>query len=161
MAQLVSFIKSSIQQHNPDKDVAESVAKLKITNKLEAETVDELAVGGRRPQNRRGTEEVEFVQRRASLRATSASESCGRCCASAFPSEQKQILDQLAEQALNYTANLPNFICTQLTRRHVDPTGTENYSLADTVQEQLTYFDRHESYKVTMVNNTRRNERRP
>ena len=66
--------------------------------------------------------------------------------------EQKQILDQVAEQALNYTDNLPNFICTQLTRRHRDETGTENYTLADTVQEQLTYFDRQETYKVTMVN---------
>ena len=59
----------------------------------------------------------------------------------------------MAERALNYTDNLPNFICTQFTRRHVDPTGTENYSLADTVQEQLTYFNRQESYKVTMVDN--------
>jgi hypothetical protein len=67
--------------------------------------------------------------------------------------EQKQILDQVTEQALNYTDNLPNYICTQVTRRHIDPSGTESYSLADTVQEQLTFFDKKESYKVTMVDN--------
>ena len=153
IAQLVSFIKSSIQQHNPDKDVAESVARLKISNKLEAQTVDELQSAGAGPRT------VAALRKLSSSSAAlpSAPPPPPKAVAAVAPPpssiEQKQILEQLAEHALNYTANLPNFICTQVTRRHIDPTGTENYSLADTVQEQLTYFDRHESYKVAMVDN--------
>jgi hypothetical protein len=154
IAQLVSFIKSSIQQHNPDKDVAESVAKLKITNKLDGETVDELQMAGAGPRTVAALKKLSASSAALPPAPPPPQKTVARVAPPPSAIEQKQILDQLAEQALNYTRNLPNFICTQLTRRHIDPTGTENYSLADTVQEQLTYFDRQESYKVTMVNNS-------
>ena len=153
VAQLESFIKSSIKLHNPDKDVADSLARVRVTSKLDDQTVEELRAAGA------GAKTVLALKK---LVAGSASLSDApppppKPVRIEIPPpisiEQKQILDQVSEQALNYTDNLPNFICTQITNRHVDPTGTENYSLADTVQEQLTYFDRHETYKVTMVNN--------
>jgi phosphotransferase system HPr-like phosphotransfer protein len=75
IAQLVSFIKSSIQQHNPDKDVAESVAKLKITNKLDGETVDELQMAGAGPRT---------VAALKKLSASSAAENGGARSASAL-----------------------------------------------------------------------------
>ena len=155
VAQLVTFIKSSVQQHNPDKDVAAFVARIKVTNKLDDQTVEDLQGAGA------GRLTVAALRK---LSATSAT--LQEAPPPPLPTkpvvvvipppssiEQKAILDQIKEQALNYTDNLPNYICTQVTRRHVDPSGTENYSLADTVQEQLTFFDRKESYKVTMVNN--------
>src|SRR6202035_3348500 len=66
--------------------------------------------------------------------------------------EQKRILAEITENAINYSKNLPNFICTQVTRRNIDPSGLENWRLMDTIQEQLSYFDHKENYKVSMVN---------
>jgi hypothetical protein len=153
VAQLVNFIKSSIQQHNADKDVAEFVAKLKVTSKLEESSVEELRAAGAGPRTIAALKKLSAAT--AALPAAPPPVPKAAPVTAPPPSsvEQKRILEQLSEGALNYTDNLPNFICTQVTRRHVDPTGTENYNLADTVQEQLTYFDRHESYNVTMVDN--------
>ena len=50
VAQLVTFIKSSIQLHNPDKDVADTVARIKVTNKLEDRVVEELQGAGAGPK---------------------------------------------------------------------------------------------------------------
>jgi hypothetical protein len=152
VAQLVSLVKSSIQQHNQDREVADYVGKLRLTNKLEERTVEELQGLGAGPRTV------------AALRKLSA-DTAGLAAAPPPPPkpepvvipppdsiEQKKILDEIVDKALNYTENLPNFICTQVTRRRIDPSGTETWSLYDTVQEQLTFFDRKESYKVTMVN---------
>src|SRR5579863_2525865 len=134
--QMENFVRSSIKLHNPDKDVADSLAKIKIANKLEDQTVEELRAAG-------GPKTIAVLKKlviaTAGLADAPAVAPKVAPVTTPPPSsiEQKQILDQVAEQALNYTNNLPNFICTQLTRRHVDNTGTENYTLADTVQEQL------------------------
>jgi hypothetical protein len=68
--------------------------------------------------------------------------------------EQVEILDLIKANALNYSNNLPNFLCTQVTHRNADPTGTgEHWHQVDTIQEQLSFFDHREKYVVTMVNN--------
>jgi hypothetical protein len=67
--------------------------------------------------------------------------------------EQEQILDQIRENALNYSKGLPNYLCTQVTRRNVDPTGTGNHwRQVDTIQEQLSFVDHREKYVVVSVN---------
>ena len=67
--------------------------------------------------------------------------------------EQLAIVHQLRANALAYTKALPNFICTQVTKRFVDYTGVgDTWKLLDTVEEQLTYFDGHERYKILRVN---------
>jgi hypothetical protein len=54
----------------------------------------------------------------------------------------------------NYTKNLPNFICVQVTRRDIDPTGTGNaWHHVDTITTKLSYNERHEDYQVVLVNN--------
>src|ERR1700749_2777961 len=50
VAQLESFIKSSIKLHNPDKDVADSLARVRVTSKLEDQTVEEWRAGGAGPK---------------------------------------------------------------------------------------------------------------
>lgn len=67
--------------------------------------------------------------------------------------EQLAILHDLRANALAYTRSLPDFICTQVTKRFVDYTGAGGDSKAlDTIEEQLTYFDRREQYKTLRVN---------
>src|ERR1019366_7626673 len=66
--------------------------------------------------------------------------------------EQKTILGEITGKALSYTRSLPNYVCTQVTRRSVDRTGTgSHWRPVDKIQEQLTYFDQQEHYKVVMI----------
>jgi hypothetical protein len=69
------------------------------------------------------------------------------------PAEQRRILAEVTRNALDYTKSLPNFITTQITRRFVAPPGTERWQMEDTIQEQLSYVDGAENYKVVLVNN--------
>lgn len=66
--------------------------------------------------------------------------------------EQKQVIADASEYALNQEQNLPNFICTQTTQRFVDFNGKSGFRSVDLIVEQLTYFEHHEQYKVFMVN---------
>jgi hypothetical protein len=67
--------------------------------------------------------------------------------------EQKKILAEVTKNALDYTKNLPNFICTHVTRRYQGLPGAKGWRIADTVQEQLSFSDGKEDYKVVLVNN--------
>jgi len=78
--------------------------------------------------------------------------------------EQAAIIDDVQNYALNYSRNLPDFICTQVTRRfgaakpgarYGGSVGGEPYWQAiDTLQIRLSYFEQKEQYKVILANNT-------
>jgi len=150
--QVVSFIQSSIRLHHDDSKVAEYVKKIKLSDRLEARRVEELQGLGAGPRTI------------VALRALSSSSSTLAVAEPPPPPaprpvipppdsiERARILNEIVENAREYAKGLPDYLCLQVTRRHFDPTGTENWRLYDTVQEQLSYVDHHESYKVTMVN---------
>jgi hypothetical protein len=152
--EVVRFIKSSIKLRQEDRLVADYVQhKIKLTEKLEDRTVEDLQGMGAGPKT------VAALHKLGELSASLPVAPPPQAPAPPPPpipppnsEEQKAILAEIRENALNYTNGLPNYICTQVTRRHADPTGTgDHWRLADTVQEQLSFFDHKESYKVTMV----------
>ena len=77
--------------------------------------------------------------------------------------DQTSVLEDARAYALQYAEQLPNFICTQVTRREISRnhhasgaygigiTSTENIN-HDLIEEQLTYLGGKESYKVLTVN---------
>jgi hypothetical protein len=66
--------------------------------------------------------------------------------------EQKKVLADAVEHALNHEKNLPNFICTQTTRRFEDFTGKNSWRPIDIIVERLSYFEHREDYKVIELN---------
>jgi hypothetical protein len=66
--------------------------------------------------------------------------------------EQKKVLADATTYVINHERNLPNFFCTQTTRRFEDPTGKEVWRPIDIIVERLTYFEHHEDYKVFLLN---------
>lgn len=152
--QLVSFVESSIRLKHDDKRVAEYLKKVKLTERLEDRMVEVLMGKGAGPYT---------IQ---ALRAL-ASESAGLPKAAPPPpkpasavipppseKEQREIIEAVREYALNYTRRLPDFICTQVTRRYFDPSGLELWQRADVITERLTYFEQREEYKVVLINNS-------
>jgi hypothetical protein len=156
VAELSGFIKSSVENKLDDKSIAEALKKIKLTEKLEPRKVNELMSLG------------AGVRTSAALRelATSSENLPAPAAPAAAPVkpkpltltepnsvEREKILDAVRDYAVNYTQNLPNFICNQVIRRQVDSTGTgEHYRSEDKIQEQLTYYERQEKYKVIAVN---------
>lgn len=65
---------------------------------------------------------------------------------------QQKILADATDYAINHEQNLPNFICTQTTRRFEDYSGREEWLPLDIIVERLTYFEHHEDYKVLKIN---------
>ena len=66
--------------------------------------------------------------------------------------EQKQVLADATEHALNHEKTLPNFICLQTTRRFEDLSGSSGWRPIDIIVERLTYFEHREDYKVIELN---------
>jgi hypothetical protein len=72
--------------------------------------------------------------------------------ASPDAAEQKKVLADATQHALNHEQNLPNFICTQITRRFEDFNGQGGWRPIDIIVERLTYFEHREDYKVVELN---------
>jgi hypothetical protein len=166
---LVAFLQSSeklIKEGKmTDRDLANYLTKVKLTERLDDRTIEEIQGFGKIGP--------KTLQALASLRDRT------QALAAAAPiveppkatpippptsEEQAAILDEVREYALNYSKNLPDFICTQVTRRYVAPApGTKNggpidsephWMSQDTLQIRLSYFEQKEDYKLIMVNST-------
>jgi len=92
------------------------------------------------------------------------------------PEEQTAVIQATRSAALSFSDHLPNFICTQITRRWVNQgpvtsnldlpqarygrqpaktlhlEGAGDWKLRDTLTIQLTYFGQKEQYKLLLVN---------
>ena len=104
-------------------------------------------------------------------------------CAQTPPdaTEQAKIISALRAYAEVYTSNLPNFICSQITKREVlfaasdtssvreSSPGRGNFSViragparsADTFEEQLGYFDHRENYQLLKVDGKKQKPGQP
>jgi len=152
-AQVAGFVKSAIQQKNDDRKIAEYLHKITLSDKLEARTVEELQGMGAGPKTVAALRELMQASSSLSAAAPPPPKAPPVVLTPPEPEEQKKILAEITENALNYSEGLPNYICTQVTQRNVDTSGTGNHwTVADKIQEQLTYFEHKEIYKVQMVN---------
>jgi hypothetical protein len=136
----------------PDKEIAAYLAKVKLSEHLDDRTVEELQGEGAGPKT---------VAALDSLASASASlpKPQPKPVQPAYvppppppPEEQSGIISEMRDYAMNYSKSLPDFICTQVTRKYIGQTGQDGFYPAATVMENLTYFDQQEHYKVTMVN---------
>ena len=147
--ELVNFIRSAIQAKYDDRKIAEEVQKIKLVNRLDATTVDLVQHMG---AGQRTMAAVHKLAEASANLPAAAPKAAPAPLAPPDAAELEGILAAIRQNALNYTESLPNYICTQVTKRHVDPTGTESWRVADTIMEQLTYVDHRENYKVMLVN---------
>lgn len=152
--QLVGFVKSSVQLHEDDRKVAETVKKIQLSNQLDAHTVETLQSLG---AGRLTVAALRVLSAdSASLPAAPAPETVPKVAAAPMAApdaaQQKEILAAVTENALNYSNSLPNFICLQVTQRYVDRAGGDHFVATDKIAERLSYFEHKEDYKVISVN---------
>ena len=153
--QLKQFIRSSQQMKLLDKDMANYLRGVKLTEKLDDATIEDL-----QGQGNLGPKTIVALK---SLRDASASL---KTAAPPPPApegpklppppsseEQARILDEVRENSLHYSDGLPNYLCLQVTRWYVNPYGkTDSWISAGHMTERLSYVDHHEDYKTVTVN---------
>ena len=154
MEQLVSFVRSAIQLKQPDRQVASYLGTVILTQRLDDITIEDLQGEGAGPKT------VEALK---ALREASQTLSAPPAPTPTPPpppplpppteEEQHKVIEQARDYAMNYTKSLPDFLCTQVTRRYVDPHGLEFWAPTDTLTARVSYVDHKEDYKLVMVNN--------
>ena len=161
--QLFSFLQSSVQMRQTDKEVASFLSKAKLSEKLDDRTVEEiqaLGIGPKtmaalrvlRDQSQSLSAPAPVVQVKTVPKPPPSSE------------EQAAIISDVREYALNYSKNLPDYICTLVVRRYAAPIPGGRYGgrrgddpswqLQNTLTVKLSYFEQKEDYKLILVNNT-------
>jgi len=152
--QLVKFIRSAIQLKQPDKQVAEYLKHVKLVEKLDDQTIEDLQGQGAGPKTVAALKDLGETSAKLPSAAPLAPKKEYVQPPPPNSIEQAKIIDAARDYAKNYTKNLPNFICVQVTRRYGDPTGTgDSFRHMDTVTAKLSYNERHEDYQIVTVNN--------
>jgi len=154
VAELTTFVKSQIKLKGDDRTTADFLLhKVKLTEKLEDRTVEELQGQGAGPQTVRALRKLSTES--VGLRAAAPPEAAPAPPPPPPPpsqQEQGEVMAAMREYALNYTKNLPNYICVQTTRRKIEPTMRGYAPYGDVIQELLSFNDQKETYKVQMIN---------
>jgi hypothetical protein len=150
--QLGEFIRSSIELRHDDRRIAEYLKKVALTEKLDDRMIEEWQGLGAGPRTVDALRALRDASQSLAAAAPPPPKPAPVAIPPPSPAEQKRALAEAREYALNYTKRLPDFICLQVTRRNVDPTGMEFFRQVDTVVTRLSFFEQKEEYKVVLVN---------
>lgn len=152
--QIKDFIHSAIKQKQADKEVAATLRGLKLSERLNERTVEDLQGEGAGPKTVAALKEMAAGS--AALAAPKPVAPKPVYVPPPPPSSEAQgkIIDEVRDYALNYTKSLPDYICAQVTRRFYSPAGRESWRASDVILARLTYFEQKEDYKLVTVNNT-------
>ncbi len=172
LEQLADFVRSelALKQHT-DKQLALSIKKLKLTEKLTDKTIIDLEAQGAGPKTLQALHDLQVQN--ASLKppaqeATSSPASAPETPIQTQPSiklgakttpipppdavRQQHMLDEIKQYALSYTQNLPNFVCVEVVRRFVDPKTLDHYRSLGNILAKVSYNQGQENYQVYSVN---------
>jgi hypothetical protein len=157
---LVKFIKSAIQMKQRDAEVAKYLGHMKVSGHLDDRTVEELQSLGAGPKTVAALREM--VDASAKLPEPPPPPKALPPPPPAPPPdliEQGKIIAAAREYALNYSKQLPNYLCLEVVRRAFDnnlndAAGSEQWRSDDTVVMRLSYFEQKEDYKIVTVNNS-------
>ncbi len=162
--ELAKFLQSSVQLKMTDREVSGYLGKVKLKERLDDRTVEEMQGYGIGPKTTEALHALRDRTRELMAAQPLVPDAKPRPIPPPTSLEQAAIIDDVRQYALNYSKNLPDFICTQVTRRYgARRPGTlhggsadsdPSWQLADTLQIRLSYFQQKEDYRVMLVNNS-------
>jgi hypothetical protein len=146
---LVAQVRKDIDSHRSDSRVAKDVHNMTLAERLDDRTIETLQSEGAGPET---VAQLLLLRDRSSHMPPPSTAAIPEPPA---PSRAEQVViwDAAHDNALNYTENLPDFICSEVVRRYLDPNNKGSWKLEDTLALKLTYFDQREDYKLMTVNN--------
>jgi|SRR5271165_2761851 len=153
IAKLREFLESSVKMKESDIQVAQFLKQVKLSEKLDDATVEDLQKKGLGPKTVAALRTM--VDATATLPEAAPPPPKVQYVPPPDPTldEQHGVLDEVREYVANYSKNLPNFICVQVTRRAVDMSGKGTaWHPTDTITTKLTYDGVREDYEVILKN---------
>jgi hypothetical protein len=156
---LIDFVRDQqklIQQKKgTDRELAEFLAKVRLTEKLEPSVIEDLEANGIGPLTLKALQKLQEQSRglkAATIRQVLPDEPEPPPTAA----EQGKILDDVRQYVADYDANMPDYICMEIEQRMVAPRrgGDPSYRLADTITSKVTYFQ-HKEEKTPILNGSR------
>jgi hypothetical protein len=153
VAQLEMFIRSAVELKQPDRQVAEYLRHVKLKDKLDDRAIEDLQSMGAGPKTVAALRELGEASASLPVAPPPPPKPVYVPPPPPDSEEQGKIIEATREYAMNYTKQLPNFICVQVTRRDSDPTGSgNNWYHGDTITARLSY-NGFENYEVILHNN--------
>jgi hypothetical protein len=150
--QIKSFIKSAIELRQPDKQVADMLRKMKLSERLDLDTVETLQNEGAGPKTVAVLKELATESASLPVAQPPAPKPVYVPPPPPPSEEQAKVLSEVKEYALNYSRTLPDFICLEQTRRYVDTTGHDAWRATDVIVARLSFFNQKEDYKLVSMN---------
>jgi hypothetical protein len=165
LVQLKQFLVSSVDLKTPDGQVANFLAKVKLSEKLDDATIDRLVNAGVGPRTLNALKKLR--DQTESLAAAKPETQPAQPVVQLPPApnapEQQAIIEEVREYALNYTKSLPNFLTTQVVKRYESGAPGSRYNpesrepswvQVDSLTLRLSYFEQKEDYKLILHNNS-------
>jgi len=154
--QLHQMLRSSIEQNLQDREIAGYLKKQQLGFELTDIHIEEFQGWGLGPRALKTLRELQpqTLGLSAAVEPEAAIVEEPEQAPPPSLEEQQRIIAEARSKALSYTSSLPDFICLQVTRRFVDPSGLEmDWIKQDEIKTRVSYFDKHENYEVVSVNN--------
>jgi hypothetical protein len=144
--QVIELVRSGIAQGRPDDPLAKTVAKIKLSERLDDRVIEELESDGAGPRTL-----SELATHREQTRGLPLPKPLFQPGPAPTAGEQEHILKDAANLAREYAAGLPDFICTEEVARFQDVYGG-GWKNKDTAEVRLSFFGGKEQYQTVSVN---------
>jgi len=160
---LEEFVHSQIQlikqKKGTDKELADALSRVRLTDKLDISVIEDLQAEGAGQLTVKALQKLQ--EQSKGLKAA--------VILKALPDEplkiptaeeQGRIVDDVREYVKNYDSTLPDFICLEVEQRMQARSGTgpgggePSYRTADTITSKITYFQ-HKEDKVPILNGSK------
>jgi len=144
---VIALVRLQMAEKRPDAQIAKEVHKIKLEERLDDQTIEELESEGAGPKTIE-----ELIAMRDHTRELPEPAAALPFKHGPRPSieDQRAMLSETRKTALAYASSLPDFMCTEIVHRY---TGEGNgWSLKDTLHLKLTYFEKREDYKLLTIN---------
>jgi len=144
---VIAFVRLQLAEKRPDAQVAKEVHKVRLVERLDDQTIEELESEGAGPKT---VEELIALRDHSRELPEPAAALPFRHGPRPSIEDQRAMLSEARQTALAYTSTLPDFMCTEVVHRYVGESG--GWGLKDTLHLKLTYFEHRENYKLLTIN---------
>jgi hypothetical protein len=160
---LIEFVKSQVQlikqKKGTDKELAASLASIRLSERLETSVIEDLQADGAGQLTVKALQKLQEQSRslKPAVIQTALPDEPLRIPTS---EEQGRILNEVRQYVMDYDNSLPDFICLEVEQRMIAPnhggrSGNDpSFHTADTITSKITYFN-HVEKKEPILNGSR------
>ncbi len=158
--QLRQFIRSSVDQKLKDKEVANYLKSQSVQFAITDRLIEEFVGWGIGTKTLAALEALQLASSNFQEPIIEpVVEKKPKQPPPPHPAIQQRILEEARLNSRDYTAELPNYLCLQVTRRFYDPSGLSmDWFKHDEIKTRVTYFDGVEDYETISVNDRTTNQ---